>query len=274
MLKVLSLGAGVQSSTVLLMSCVGELPKLDACIFADTQWEPYWVYEQLEFLKSEAEKAGIEFYRVTKSNIKTDALISQVRAKKADGVRWVSMPYFTRSKDGSKGMIRRQCTSEYKVYPIHRKLRELIGLKKYQRAPKEPVVEQWFGISIDEISRIRDSKYKWIVHDYPLIFGKPMDRNQCKEWLLEKGYPIMRRSACIGCPFHSNDEWREIRNDEILWQEAVEFDKAVRNCGGMRGQMFLHRDTVPLDEADLGDLKDNRQQEFGFLNECEGMCGV
>lgn len=39
-LKVLSLGAGVQSTTVLLMSWAGELPPLDCAIFADTGWEP------------------------------------------------------------------------------------------------------------------------------------------------------------------------------------------------------------------------------------------
>ena len=39
-LRILSLGAGVQSSVVLLMSIKGILPRLDAAIFADTQWEP------------------------------------------------------------------------------------------------------------------------------------------------------------------------------------------------------------------------------------------
>ena len=38
-LRILSLGAGVQSSAVLLMSCDGVLPKLDCAIFADTGWE-------------------------------------------------------------------------------------------------------------------------------------------------------------------------------------------------------------------------------------------
>ena len=52
-IKVLSLGAGVRSSTVLLMSYHGELPLLDAAIFADTQWEPKAVYEHLEWLKQE-----------------------------------------------------------------------------------------------------------------------------------------------------------------------------------------------------------------------------
>src|SRR5690606_37800588 len=58
-LKVLLLGAGVQSTTVLLMSCRGLLPKLDAAVFADTQWEPSEVYEHLEWLTGEAAIAGI-----------------------------------------------------------------------------------------------------------------------------------------------------------------------------------------------------------------------
>ena len=35
-LRVLSLGAGVQSTALLLMSCKGEIEKLDAAVFADT----------------------------------------------------------------------------------------------------------------------------------------------------------------------------------------------------------------------------------------------
>lgn len=40
LLKVLSLGAGVQSSALLLMSCRGVLPRIDAAVFADTRFEP------------------------------------------------------------------------------------------------------------------------------------------------------------------------------------------------------------------------------------------
>ncbi len=48
-LKVLSLGAGVQSSVMLLMADRGLLgDKPDVAIFADTQWEPKEVYEHLE----------------------------------------------------------------------------------------------------------------------------------------------------------------------------------------------------------------------------------
>ena len=58
-LKVLSLGAGVQSTTVLLMSLRGELPKLDAAIFANTQWEPQAVYEHLGWLMTESAAHGL-----------------------------------------------------------------------------------------------------------------------------------------------------------------------------------------------------------------------
>ena len=39
-LRILSLGAGVQSSTLALMIEKGEIPMVDAAIFADTMGEP------------------------------------------------------------------------------------------------------------------------------------------------------------------------------------------------------------------------------------------
>ena len=59
MLEVLSLGAGVQSSTVLMLSCRGDLPKLDVAVFADTGWEPAAVYEHLGGLERVAAEAGM-----------------------------------------------------------------------------------------------------------------------------------------------------------------------------------------------------------------------
>ena len=51
-LRVLSLGAGVQSSTILLMMMNEEIKPADVCIFADTGNEPKEVYEHLEKLKT------------------------------------------------------------------------------------------------------------------------------------------------------------------------------------------------------------------------------
>jgi 3'-phosphoadenosine 5'-phosphosulfate sulfotransferase (PAPS reductase)/FAD synthetase len=51
-LTVISLGAGVQSSTMALMAAKGELPKPDCAIFADTGYEPKKIYEYLEWIKT------------------------------------------------------------------------------------------------------------------------------------------------------------------------------------------------------------------------------
>lgn len=270
-LRALSLGAGLQSSTLLLLSCRGELPKLDLAIFADTQWEPPWTYAQLDYLEGEAAKAGIPLVRVTAGSIKAHALVSQVAGRKTGGVRWASMPYHTHSPEGRKGMIRRQCTSEYKIRPIVQELRRQLGLRPRQRVP-ENTVEQWLGISLDEVVRMRPSRYPWITNQYPLI-DEGMRRQDCVAWLTERGLPIPARSSCVGCPFHDNQEWRRIRSDSEAWRDAVEFDRAVRNCGGMRGRIYLHHSCKPLDEVDLRSARDLGQMSL-WGNECEGRCGV
>ena len=72
-MRILSLGAGVQSSTLLLMAVHGEL-ELDRAIFADTQWEPAAVYSWLETLVPLAERAGIPVVIVTAGNLRDDAV--------------------------------------------------------------------------------------------------------------------------------------------------------------------------------------------------------
>ncbi len=51
-LRVLSLGAGVQSTTLALMIEKGEIPMVDAAIFADTGAEPKAVYDHLDWLET------------------------------------------------------------------------------------------------------------------------------------------------------------------------------------------------------------------------------
>jgi hypothetical protein len=271
-MKVLSLGAGRQSSTIFLMSCYGEIEKIDAAVFADTWWESKAVYKWLEFLISEGKEHGIQVHVVSGGNIKEDAIISQIRGIKTEGNRWASMPYFVLGPNGEKGMIRRQCTYEYKIRVLEKKFRELAGYKPYDRIPIGEV-EVWKGISTDEIRRMSIAKTRWIEFYYPLI-ELGMSAQDCLEWCENRGlYPP--RSACIGCPYHSKMEWRNMRdNAPDEWQEAVEFDKAIRNCGGMRGQVFLHTDRVPLDEVDLS-IPDDYQEQLGmFRDECQGICGV
>lgn len=248
-LRVLSLGAGVQSTTLLLMSCEGKLPMLDAAIFADTGWEPGQVYEHLDRISAVAADAGVPVLRVSKGNLRKDLV--------TPGSRFASIPYFIRNPDGSDGIVRRQCTSEYKLAPIGRKVRELLGARPpaFRRVPKGKTAEQWIGFSSDEIGRVNDAdRVSYITKRYPLI-ELGMDRKACERWLRSRGWDSVAKSACIGCPYHGNRMWRDLRdNRPDEWADAVEFDAAIRK-GGSRGvligQAFLHRSRVPLAAAPI-----------------------
>jgi hypothetical protein len=240
---------------VLLMSLEGELPPIDHAIFADTGWEPAAVYRQMDWLQAKAEAAGVKVWRVSldELSIRDASLQGQVRHSEdgKHGSRWASMPYFVLGPDGERGQIRRQCTYEYKIRPIAKCIRrDILGLAPRQRAPKEPVINQWFGISFDEMQRMRSAEDKFILNWYPLVSRK-MTRQSCKEWLRTRGYPEAPRSACIGCPYRHNSEWRALKENPEEWQDAVEFDAAIRNCGRMRGEVFLHADRKPLPLVNL-----------------------
>ena len=266
-LRVLSLGAGVQSTTLALMAAHGEIgPMPDCAIFADTGWEPRAVYEHLAWLRS-PNVLPFPVHIVSDGNIR-EGLVNGAR-----GERWASIPAFTKSASGKVGMIRRQCTKELKIVPIRRKVRELIGIAG-KRSPNHPVVEQWIGISFDEIVRMKMSMEPWQVNRFPLI-EMGMTRRDCLRWLERHGYLTPPKSSCIGCPYHSDAMWRQMREeDQDAWDDAVAIDRLIRTgFRNLRGKVFLHRSCVPLDEADLDTLADKGQLDL-FADECDGMCGV
>ena len=157
--------------------------------------------------------------------------------------------------------------------PIRRQVRALAGLTR-KRSPCFPVVEQWIGISFDEAIRIKPSFEDWQVNRWPLV-ERGMTRQDCLRWLERNAYPLPPKSACIGCPFHDDDMWRDMRaHDPVAWADAVAIDRAIRTgLRGIRGDVFLHRSAVPLDQADLTSIEDRGQLSL-WGNECEGMCGV
>jgi hypothetical protein len=249
-LRLLSLGAGVQSTTLALMTADGTLPKIDAAIFADTGWEPRRVYQHLDRLRTVLTDAGIPLHTVGRGNLRADSLDPQHR--------YASIPYFVRNPDGTDGMGRRQCTSEYKLAPIGRKVRELLGAAPpdYRRVPRGNTAEQWIGFSTDEIHRVSDKDgVSYVTKRYPLL-ELGMSRKDCERWLKARGWADTAKSACIGCPFHGNAQWRDLRdNHPDEWADAVAFDEAIRKGGArglpLNGEAFLHRSRVPLSIAPI-----------------------
>jgi hypothetical protein len=268
-LRVLSLGAGVQSTTLALMAAAGEIKPPDLAIFADTQWEPREVYDHLRWLMS-PNVLPFEVWIVTKGNIRQGL----VDRRNTTGGRFAAIPWHTVNPDGSEGMGRRQCSSEYKLTPIMHGIRR--KLDKPGRAYIPPgTVEVMLGISKDEAGRMRASRQRYMVNRYPLI-ENGMTRRDCLRWMERRGYPQPPKSACIGCPYHDNTYWRRLRdNSPDEFADAVAADLALRegNNRGMRATEFMHPQRVPLGEADLDAGLDLRQGDL-FGNECEGMCGV
>ncbi len=235
----------------------------DAAIFADTGWEPRAVYDHLAWLSS-PNVLPFPVYRVSLGNIRSD-LLANARGETV-GKRSATPPLFTPGQDGREAMLSRQCTDAYKVEPIGKKLRELIGLVPRQRAPKSVAVELWIGISVDEAHRAKPSRVPWIERRFPLL-DLVMRRWDCRQWLNRNGYPDPLKSSCVGCPYHSAEQWRALPPDELA--DAIAVDEAVRN--GLRrthGPLYLHRSLRPLAEIDF----DAEPDLFG--EECEGMCGV
>jgi len=261
-LRILSLGAGVQSTTLALMAAHGEIgPMPDCAIFSDTQWEPKRVYEHLRWLMS-PNMLPFPVYVVSAGNLRADTL----SRSNTTGQRFAVVPWFVKNPDGSEGMGRRQCTKEYKLRPVQRKIVELLGGR-----PKGGA-EVWVGISTNEAWRMKPSRVRYIINRWPLI-EQQLSRNDCLQWIKRHDYPTPPKSSCVGCPFHSDDEWREIREQPDEWADVVAVDAAIRNQPGMRGQQFMHSSLRPLSEVDLSTLTERGQGNL-FLNECEGMCGV
>ncbi len=280
MKRVLSLGAGLQSSVLLLMSARGDLPLLDLAVFADTQWEPSYVYEHLLWLKHQI-KGVIPIVEVTAGNLSLQG---------RSGKGFASIPFHVPSGDG-RSMLPRQCTSQYKIRPIETYLRrEVIGLKFRQRAPREQVIEQWIGITMDEAHRAKDpAGTPWKTHAFPFLdlvlgnrraikFGSEiMTRRACEKWA-ERNFPGRKfpKSACIGCPYRDDRAWRDMqRNSPETFAQAVAYDASVRpaDAPGTRGLVhdrYVHQSLVPLGQAKFN----NPDAAPLFGNECEGMCGV
>ena len=260
----LSLGAGVQSTTMLLMAMAGEFETVpDRAIFADTGWEPRAVYDHLAWLES-VSTTPIE--RVSVGNIREDTLAGRLpRAGALCEKAFVTMPLYVDS--GSKSApLRRQCTKEYKLTPLRRRVRELLA----ERGEKQ--ADMWIGISTDEAHRMRDSVVRYIVNCYPLV-DAGLTRADCLKWCAAHGYAMPPRSACIGCPFHSDSEWRRLQDTPEEWRQAVEFDKSIRTLPRIRGDVYLHRALKPLDEIDFRTPEDGGQLSL-FGQDCEGMCGL
>jgi hypothetical protein len=263
-LTYLSFGAGVQSTALLIMSNLGlkGCPRADVAIFADTQCEPQWVYDHLATMEK---WSTIPVLRVSIGNLGR-RFAAWLRGKSR---RASSLPLWTVGADGRAAPLRRSCTRDYKVKPIERKVRELLGYQPRQQVKVR--VGCMLGISTDEMHRIRASHVWWSVNLYPLI-DAGMSRADCAELIRAQNLAVPRRSACVFCPYHSDEYWRDLKvHFPQEWRRATAFDRRIRDMHrvGIRSSAFLRRTCLPLATVTLAPKE--RPEEF--RQECLGYCG-
>lgn len=299
-LQIISLGAGVQSTTMALMSAHGELPMAKCAIFADTGDEPKAVYDHLIWLES------VLPFPVFRVRAKGDLMQDNIRVRRSakSGKLYLNgkIPAFVLNPNGTRGLLGRKCTAEYKIEPIHRKARELVPeytlwrkrhrdaisavalaikqklpcpLDEWNAMQDDAPVDMWIGISTDEAGRAKPSRKPWIRNTWPLLHRR-ISREGCEKWLAGHGYPEAPRSACKKCPFHSDYEWESQTPEDFAESVQYELDMqaAAASQEALVGIPFLHETCVSLDQVDFAARRVGRQQVGQFQNECEGLCGV
>lgn len=252
---VLSLGAGVQSSTLLMMADAGEFPaKPDFAIFADTGAEPAEVHEYLRYLQA---TCSIPIVTVQEGDYEAHLL------EREDNDRLVSGPFHA-----DRGLLPRQCTYDYKIKPIRQYLAQHLEALNLKKEPGS--VDMWLGISWDEIQRVKPANVQWITHHWPLV-DKRMTRTDCSVWMKQNGHPAPPRSACVFCPLMSDERRAEQKeNQPVEFERACRVDEKIRHLPKLQATAYVHRSHNPLREVDF--VRASRDQLF--FDECEGFCHV
>lgn len=268
MFRVISLGWGVQSWTLTAMVALGVLPPVAAAVHADTGWERSETVAFATRWIPWLEARGVRVVTVKDHLAPCDI---------DDPDRPVIICAFTvRDDDGSPGMLNRSCTQRMKIAPMHR----------WEQANRDGQrVQKWFGITLDEYTRMHDSGVQYIENAYPFIqrieaprtpgqrfiFRRdPMTRGDCTCWLEDHGLEVPVKSGCVMCPFHDRATWREIQQaGNGDWERALAVDEAIRHK--RPGYMcYLTAERKPLGECDFSSQEDHGQLALDYA--CGGDC--
>jgi hypothetical protein len=262
-LRVLHLGAGVQSSTIAEMIVTGEYPRVDLVLFADTGDEPDYVYKQVDYLRERLQTVGIPLHVVRRPG---RGLIDSVLNGDS---KFISMPLYTKNlATGKIAIIRRQCTNEYKIIPCDNFVLDWLISHDYaflskgehpRRIVRQNVlVEYIYGISYEEFYRAGHRGPQWQKSIYPLI-AQELTANQCIQWLKDHGLPVPRKSSCIRCPFHSDEYWLDLQqNNPVEFYRTCDIDDWLRSPegkrrfkGAMKADVYIHPSCQPLRTIDF-----------------------
>jgi hypothetical protein len=247
--QIISLGVGVQSSTMSLMAASGEItPMPTAAVFADTGDEPSEVYDYLNYLTP---LLPFPVHIVKRSRLSEHIYEwghSQIPAYVPGGIG------------------KRQCTSHWKIAPLQTEFRRIAKIAGRRTTGIQVI--GWQGISVDEVMRAKPSREHWLESRFPLLELR-MRRVDCIAWLNSNKFRIPAKSACVYCPYRSPSQWRA---SKIKGGEEWALIRRVSDELARRGE-FLTSECKPIEQCDFSTLEDRGQLNL-FINECDGMRGV
>ena len=266
-MRIVSFGGGIQSWAMLVAADQGLLgPKPDFAIIGDTDDESDAVWQYYE---THRDRVTTDILVVRRGSI-----IDHIRRSKSehDGKQIATLPYYL----AAGGQMMRTCTDTFKIAAVTQKIRELLGVPKGKRVPKDTLVEVWVGFSMDEKKRAGGYPAElWQEVRYPLL-ELGWTRGQCEQFLMDAGFPVPARSRCIICPYRSDESWRSLSADEFA--HAVRIDESLREGGipprGYESLPYLHRERKPLRYVDFTPpsfglpFGDNEEED------CFGGCGT
>jgi len=265
--RFLSWGCGLQSTVIGEMSARGELPRCTV-LTADLGWERQRTVEIREWYAARWQEMELDVHVLKTGDIQVQGAEEHVH-----------IPFWT----NFGGMLRRQCTREFKIRPIRRKIRELLGYDPSRPpAPPPGSAITWLGITIDEWMRAKESRVLYVENRFPLLALK-MDRADCGAWLADRGLPVPIKSACVCCPYRRASEWLEMREQAAdEFEGACEFDEKNRENTLARNaeadELYVWQGYEPLRTADLEAVAKREKRIYGTqlpMFGCEsGYCGV
>lgn len=263
-MKILSFGAGMQSTALALMACENAVsskpphplvPIYDLVVICDLGFEPPWVKTQIEFTRNACRSAGIRF------EILPSPLYSDFMANFGER-RTISIPWWTLGEDGHQSKMPRLCTLDYKVETISKFVRwEVLGYKKGQRLREEDkkAHEMHMGFSYEEKRRCKENTNPMFVNRFPLVeMGLTRADNYAyiKEvWGLET-----KASACVFCPFHRNYFFEYLKgNEPVVYQQLLGVDDLLRDKNPkppMDSDLFISRSRKRIADLTPADCND------------------
>lgn len=259
-LKILSFGAGMQSTALALMSCKNMravkdgkqapfplVPIYDLVVFCDLGFEPPWVSSQAAFVRKACESVGIWYKQL-------DTPLYQDLMRDFGKKRVVSIPWWTLGDDGHKSRMPRNCTIDYKVERISKFIRwDVLGYKKGQRLRSEDkkAHEMHMGFSFEEMRRCKQNPNPMFINRFPLVDMK-LVRADNYAYIKDKWGLETKASACAFCPFHKNFFFRYLKeNEPEVYQQLVRVDELLRDNNPkppMDSDLFISRSRKRLED--------------------------